>query len=288
MTPLQEHSARSLDIHELLTADSLTKRFEIGLAVVDLREQDVNRQYRIFGYNMGKSMYPASLSKIFIGAEVLRRAMIEDLDLDQKIEIRSPNDVDHDPRAFPGDHRRLLVAGDVVTIEELLDRMLSRSDNTASNELIDLVGRDAINKHIIARHGWQGSELTRKFISRSFEESAFKQAPITMSCPQHIADFFTRMATNPHILLRLQKYMRSHVSMWLPWYCCRKGGKHDSKLQDGRTAHWLHEAGIVVGRRSTYVVALMTLDKNDQPVSSFPLRRFVETLHTYMESYKYR
>lgn len=287
MTPLQEHSGRSLDIHELLTADSLTKRFEIGLAVVDLRQKDVNNEYRIFGHNMNRLIYPASLSKIFIGAEVLRRVMVEDLDLDQRVEVRSQNHVDCDPKAFPNDHRRLLVAGDIVTIEELLDRMLSRSDNTASNELIDLVGRDAVNRNIITRNGWQGSEVTRKFLPRSSEEPAFRNVPITMSCPQHIADFFTRMAINPHALLRLQKYMRPQNSMWLPWYCCRKGGKHDSRLHDGRTAHWLHEAGIVAGRRSTYAVALMTLDKNDQPASTFPLRRLIATLHDYMESYKY-
>lgn len=291
MITLREHLTRSHDVQKL-TLNGEFDQFEIGFAVVDLFPND----QRIFGYNMDHLMYPASVSKVFIGAEVIRRVQSGDFDLNQKVEVSSPNDVDVDIAIFRGDTRPLLRAGDSVTIDYLLNLMLSRSDNTASNVLIDLVGRDMINKNIIDRNGWKGSEVTRKYMPRGLEDPTFRNAPVMKSCARHVAEFFVRVASgNFYTLMMLQKYMGRYDhgdrgGLWLPnaynYYCC-KGGRHDSKLRDGRTAHWLHDAGIVVGKRSNYVVALMTLDKNDQLTSSFPMREFAQALHEYMEGYKY-
>ncbi|MDQ5952781.1 MAG: beta-lactamase class [Patescibacteria group bacterium] len=288
---LKEDITRSQDVQKL-TLDGKFDPFEMGFAVVDL----LPNSQRIFGYNMDHFMYPASVSKVFIGAEVIRRVQSGDFDLNQKVEVHSPNDVDVDIAIFRGDTRPLLRAGDSVTIDYLLNLMLSRSDNTASNVLIDLVGRDMINKSIIDWNGWKGSEVTRKYMSRELEDPTFRNAPVMKSCARHITEFFVRVASgNFSTLIMLQKYMGRYDygdrgGLWLPgaynYYSC-KGGRHDSKLRDGRMAHWLHDAGIVVGKRSNYVVALMTLDKNDQPASSFPMREFAQALYEYMESYKY-
>jgi hypothetical protein len=180
-------------------------------------------------------------------------------------------------------------------VDELLDLMLSRSDNTSANVLIDLVGRDAINRFAVQRNGWRGSEVWRKFIPRSLEDPALGEIPQTLSCARHIAEFFWRL---PHgespIKSGLMRYMgrfnKEHArGLWLPGvynHYCRKGGKHDNALQDGRTAHWLHDAGIVTGTHSEYVVALLTLDKNNESASSFPMQKFARQLFDYMESYK--
>lgn len=288
MRPLEEDLNRSRDVKKILEKGNLLKPFEIGLAVVDLQQKDVNGQYRVFGYDMDEFIYPASVSKIYIAAEVWRQAANRGLDLSQTIEIKVPNDIDRDPATFPADTRDLLKPGDSVSIDYLLDLMLSRSDNTASNVLIDLIGRDAINRNIISRNGWQGSEVTRKFLPRSLEEPMYKGARITMSCPRHVVDCFVRMTDTPFTALRLQKYMRPNNDMWPPKYYCRKGGKHSSQLSTPRKmAHWLHETGIVLGRYSTYAIALMTLDKNELQTSSFPLETFMTDFNSYMESYKY-
>ncbi len=293
MTPLDENLARSRDIIELIIHGGFD-RFEMSLAIVDLKGR--SRDQRIFGYEMDRPIYPASLSKIFIGAEVMRRVQNGGLELDQKVEVCSPNAVDTDLAIFRGDTRPLLEVGNSVTIDYLLDLMLSRSDNTASNVLIDLVGRDSINENIIARNGWKGSKVTRKYMARELEEPMFRNARVMESRARHIAEFFTGIACgNFYTTIMLMKYMGKYdhgdrKGLWLPnsynYYCC-KGGKHSGPLRDGRKVHWSHDAGIVIGKRSHYVVALMTLDKNEQEASTFPMREFAQTLFDYMESYKY-
>lgn len=72
---------------------------EFGIAIIDLKQSKLE----IFGYNLDHFIYPASIYKIFIGAEVLRRVELGEFALEQKIEIKSPNEVDKDAKVFPGD-----------------------------------------------------------------------------------------------------------------------------------------------------------------------------------------
>lgn len=294
MALLDENTSRSKDLKKLLD-DTLDLEYEMGLAVVDLRP-DPFQKYQIFGHNMDHQIYPASLSKVFIGAAIVNGIISGEIDPYKKIEVLPENVVDTDLGLFPGDNRPLLEAGECVSIAYLLDLMFSRSDNTASNVLIDFLGRDRINERIIARNGWQGSEVTRKYIPVRLEPQEFRNAKLMLGQARHFADFFFKVATGSFAGRdMLTKHMFAHNrakrSLWLPdsytsYY--HKGGKHDSKLRDGRTAHYLHDAGIVVGVKSCYVVALMTLDKNDQSVSSFPTRAVALALFDYMEGYKYR
>ena len=83
---------------KLIIENGFTKN-EMGVAIIDLNETEP----MIFGYNMEHFIYPASIYKIFIGAEVLRRIEIGNFSLEQIVEIKSPNDVDKDARIFPGD-----------------------------------------------------------------------------------------------------------------------------------------------------------------------------------------
>ncbi len=47
--------------------------------------------------------------------------------------------------------------------------MITRSDNSAANCLIDKATRPEINK-MIDDLGWSGSEVTRKFLKRKYED----------------------------------------------------------------------------------------------------------------------
>lgn len=152
---------------------------EISLAVIDLK----NPEAQIAGYNMDHFIYPASIYKVFIGAEILRQINAGQRKLEDIIEITSVNEVDKDnPRFFPKsthkDYRPLLKTGDKVTLDYLLDLMLTRSDNTASNVLIDIADRENINNNIILPNGWSGSDVTRKFLDRLKEEGEYRVSNI--------------------------------------------------------------------------------------------------------------
>lgn len=184
---------------------------QISFAIVDLKKNEPT----IAGYNMDEFVYPASVYKVFVGTEALRQVHEKVFDLEDIIEIKNPNDVDKNLDLFPkstrGDNRPLLKKGDKVTVDYLLDLVFTRSDNTAANTLIDLVGRENINKNIIVSNGWQGSGITRKFLDRSKEEEKYKYSDTTVSCARHLADLFYKIETgqliNPWISEKLKKYM---------------------------------------------------------------------------------
>lgn len=231
-----ENISRSQKFNKILTENGFTKN-EIGVAIIDLKESEP----KIFGYNMEHFMYPASVYKIFIGAEVLHRVEIGDFSLDQIVEIKSPNDVDKDTKIFPGDTRNLLNAGDQITVDYLLDLMLTRSDNTASNVLIDLVGRENITKNIIHKYNWNGSEVTRKFLDRIKEDKPFRYSETTKTCARHIAEFFYLVENDklisPFVSQKLKEYMLRwnkagrkglSISDYVSYY--RKGGYLENNL----------------------------------------------------------
>ncbi len=95
------------------------------------------------------SIYPASISKIFVGAEVLRQVEIGNISITQSITIKDNNVVNFKESEFSYSIIPLLKTGDVKTVDELLFLMLNRSDDTATNELIDLVTRESININTI-------------------------------------------------------------------------------------------------------------------------------------------
>lgn len=227
-----ENKKRSEDLTKVLNKYGFTKN-EIGLAIIDLNEPEP----KIFGYNMDHFVYPASVYKVFIGAEVLRQIEIGDFSLDQIVEIKSPNNVDKDARIFPGDTRKLLNAGDKVSIDYLLDLMLTRSDNTASNTLIDLVGRENITKNIIHQYHWQGSEVTRKFLDRIKEDKSYQFSSTTLSCTRHLAEFFYLVETEKLISPFVSKKLKDYMSRWNK--DGRKGLNIDDYISYYRKGGWL-------------------------------------------------
>ena len=147
MNHLGENKNRSEEIKQLIKRGKFdTKVNQLAVSIIDLTETEP----KIFGTNLDLFIYPASVYKVFIGAEVLRQIEAGLHQLDEMVEIKAPNDIDKDVRLFP-DTRPLLKAGDKVSIEYLLELMLGRSDNTASNSLIDLVQRENISKKIFNR-----------------------------------------------------------------------------------------------------------------------------------------
>ena len=300
-----ENKERSQKFYKILAENGFTKN-EIGIAIIDLNESEP----KIFGYNMEHFIYPASVYKIFIGAEVLRQIEIGDFSLDQIVEIKSPNDVDKDARIFPGDTRKLLNAGDKTSIDYLLDLMLTRSDNTASNSLLDIVGRENIIENIIHKYNWYGSEVTRKFLDRLKEDKPYQFSSTTLSCARHLAEFFylveTEKMISPFVSRKLKEYMlrfnkQGKKGLWLEnvyqnYYC--KGGWLETNLykhsflavckaifkKGWAIIRWSNDVGVVTGKNSKYVIALLTINKSISPNSYFPIQKFAKVVYDFLEN----
>jgi hypothetical protein len=299
-----EDKNRSQKFSKILADHGFTKN-EISVAVIDLNQTEP----KIFGYNFDHFIYPASVYKIFIGAEVLRRIETGDFSLDQIVEIKSPNDVNKDARIFPGDTRKLLNTGDKVSIDYLLDLMLTRSDNTASNSLLDMVGYENITENIIHKNSWYGSEITRKFLDRLKEDKPYQFSSTTLSCARHLAEFFylveKERLISSFVSKKLKEYMlrvnrTGKKGLWLEsvyqeYY--NKGGWLETNLykynilsvvktilKNGwAIIRWSNDVGVVTGKKSKYVVALLSVNKSILPNSYFPIQKLAKIVYDFME-----
>lgn len=203
-------------------------------------------------------LYPASVYKMYVAAAVLSQVLDGRYDLDTPRVVAAHNAVDT-AREVLSDPRPLLAAGDTVTVGYLLDLMITRSDNSAANEMIDLATRPTVDS-LMHRYGWQGSEVTRKFLPRSVEDPGYADVPSTMTSGRHAAEFLALAATDrlvhPWVSQRLMALL---------------GGQLDrGKLAAGlpRTAFfahktgwwsfWTHDVGVVRDGDVAYVVALLT------------------------------
>lgn len=303
---IPENQIKSSQITELLKQHGFLKH-EMGIAIIDLK----NPKPEIFGYNLDHFIYPASVYKIFIGAEMLRQIEAGIFSFDQKVVIKEPNDVDKDARIFPGDTRKLLNAGDEVTIDHLLDLMLTRSDNTASNQLIDLVGRENIITNIIHTNNWHGSEVTRKFLDRIKEDKKYQFSETTKTCARHITEFMYLVETSQLISPFVSQHLKVYMERWsrtgrgglsLPNYSIyRKGGYLETNLYKKKLTSliknvltkgwayicWLNDAAVITGNNSHYAISVFTVTKSLNPNKKFPIKELAKVIHDFMNESAY-
>lgn len=224
---------------------------QISLAVIDLNGETP----RLSGVNYDNFIYPASIYKIYVAAEILRQIAIDSLNFDDSYRVQSPNDVDK-TKEIENDPRALLQHGDSVTVNYLLDLMITRSDNTASNCLIDIAQRPKIN-NLMQRYHWQGSEVTRKFLSRKFEDPNYKEAEGTMTCALHAADFMYKVQTNQLVNPWVSMQMKTLLGRQLDKSKLAAGMPENVMYyhKTGWWSYWTNDVGIVDDGQTKYIIA---------------------------------
>jgi beta-lactamase class A len=227
---------------------------QISFAVIDL----TGKKPLLGGVNFDNFIYPASVYKMYVAMEILKQAGNGEYSLFQPHIVKTPNDVDRS-REIRLDPRPLLRDGDTVTINYLLDLMITRSDNSASNCLIDIATRNRINQ-TMKEYGWQGSEVTRKFLKRAFEDPGYDTVRSTETCALHAADFMYKI------------YQQQLVSPWVSMQLQALLGRQldTSKLSTGlpsnamfyhKTGWWsiyTNDVGIVDDGKIKYIISVFT------------------------------
>lgn len=232
---------------------------QISLAVIDLN----GAQPKLGGVNFDNFIYPASVYKIYVAAEILHQVTIDSLELDDVYVVQSPNDVDK-TKELANDPRALLKAGDSVTVNYLLDLMITRSDNSASNMMIDIAQRPKINQ-LLHRYNWQGSEVTRKFLSRKFEDPDYVDAEGTMTCALHAADFMYRVETNQLVNPWVSMQMKALLGRQLDHGKLGAGLPKNVMFYNktGWWSYWTNDVGIVDDGETRYIIACFLPLKED-------------------------
>jgi len=210
------------------------------------------------GVNAVNFIYPASVYKMYVAMEILKQISENNYSLYRQYIVPSPNDVDHS-KEIDNDPRPLLHAGDTVTINYLLDLMITRSDNAAANCLIDVAQRKNINATIDSL-GWQGSEVTRKFLSRKFEDPGYDTIRGTETSALHAADFMYRVLNDRLINPWVSKQLKALLGRQLDVSKLSKGlpGTAMFYHKTGWWSYFTHDVGIVEDGKLKYIIALFT------------------------------
>ncbi len=226
----------------------------ISFAIIDLS----GNKPVLGGVNFDNFIYPASVYKMYVAMEILRQVSNGSFSLFRHYVVRSPNDVDKTGE-INYDPRQLLRDGDTVTVNYLLDLMITRSDNSAANCLIDIATRDSINK-TIHENGWYGSEVTRKFLSRKLEDRGYDTIKGTETCALHAADFmykiYKNQLINPWVSMQLKALFgrqldTTKLSTGLP-----PGAMFYHKT--GWWSFYTNDVGIVDDGRIKYIISVFT------------------------------
>lgn len=249
----------SSDLRNIVHQLDLDKNFDVGedgieqisFAVIDL----TGEQPKLGGVNYENFIYPASVYKMYVAAEILNQVFQGKYSLYQSYIAKEPNVVDRS-KQIDNDPRALLKDGDTVTINYLLDLMITRSDNSSANCLIDIARRRNIDS-LIHSYGWHGSEVTRKFLKRKFEDPGYEKIRGTETCALHAADFmykiYSNTLVNPWVSLQMKTLIgrqldKSKLATGLP-----KTAMFYHKT--GWFAFWTNDVGIVDDGKVKYIIA---------------------------------
>lgn len=245
-------------VHEV-GLDSIWDAGEDGKEQISFAVIDLNNKKPILGcVNCTNLIYPASVYKMYVAMEILKQVSNGDFSLSKLYIVKSPNDVDRE-KEISYDPRPLLKSGDTVTINYLLDLMITRSDNSAANCLIDVATRDSINK-TIQQMGWYGSEVTRKFLSRKFEDPGYDTIRGTETSALHAADFMYKIYTNTLINPWVSMQMKALLGRQLDTTKLSLGLPHNVMYYH-KTGWWgiyTNDVGIVTDGKIKYIIALFT------------------------------
>ena len=227
---------------------------QISFAVIDLSSKDPV----IGGVNMNNFIYPASVYKMYVAMEILKQVSDRKYSLFKSYVVTSPNDVDRSSE-ISWDPRPLLRAGDTVTIDYLLDLMITRSDNSAANCLIDVAGRENINK-TMREFGWQGSEVTRKYLSRKLEDPGYDTIASTATNALHSAKFMYRIFSNQLVNPWVSQQMKVLLGRQLDTTKLSTGLPPGATFyhKSGWWSFFTHDVGIVDDGKVKYIIVLFT------------------------------
>jgi beta-lactamase class A len=224
---------------------------QISLAVIDLK----NNQPKLGGVNYDNFIYPASVYKMYVAAEILHQIFQGKHSLYESYIAKEPNVVDRS-KQIDTDPRPLIKEGDTVTVNYLLDLMITRSDNSAANCLIDIAQRKNIDS-LLHRYGWSGSEVTRKFLKRKFEDPGYEKVRGTETCALHAADFMYKIYSNTLVNEWVSLQMKTLLGRQLDKSKLATGLPKSTMFyhKTGWFAYWTNDVGIVDDGEVKYIIA---------------------------------
>lgn len=222
-------------------------------------------------YNENAMVPAASLIKIPIMAEILRRVKAGQLSLKQRISVKEADKV-------PFSILSMLETGNNYSINDLLTLMIVQSDNTAANILIDIVGISAINE-LLNHLNLESTILRRKmmdFDARKAGKENFTNARDTARLLELLYRGEVVDETTSAYIIEIMKKQLDHCMMrlYIPdeTVIAHKTGELD-RLS--------HEAGIVYHEYGDYIFVVLIWDAASNNLARQSIGQISKTVYDY-------
>lgn len=161
------------EIRQLLAGD--TRSYSVYLWYAD------DADAMVLNNNVRRS---ASMIKVFIMAHAFDEARQGKLALSDQVVLHESDKVGGAGALFTWAN------GSRLTVRQLIEMMITESDNTATNMLIDYLGMDGINRYL-AENGYNDTKLRNKMMT--FGVVDFNQMNVTSA--RDLGEFFRRIYT---------------------------------------------------------------------------------------------
>lgn len=209
----------------------------------------------------------ASLAKIPIAIELLRRVDMGQFDLSERL------DTSEVARAGGGGVLDYLDPTTRLTLGDLLTLMLVVSDNTASNVLLDLVGMGEVNESM-SRLNLTRTRLARHFMdfaARNAHRDNLTTASETLALMELLRGNALPGGRRLRETLGAQQSFSELTEGWLP-----SGATLAHK--DGTLEDAVHDAGILSGPGGAGVYCILTTEQRDIPAARAGIGRILRLL----------
>lgn len=218
----------------------------------------------------------ASLFKVPILVELLRQQSLGMVDMNAPIRLQQKHWSD-------GSGVLQAQIGKEFPVRELLDLMIQVSDNVAALALLDLVGTDNVNLTLQAN----GLEATRLRIGQTSRNWRGRPGENTTTA-REMGILLEKVATGKILNDRASREAIRLLSQqqqvsWLP-ALLPPGVKVAHK--SGELLGVRHEAGVVYGSRSQFVVVVLTSDFSDYDEAAQSIARVAKAAYDYFETGK--
>ena len=238
-----------------------------GIVIKDLNTgwQFSSEQYRLFP--------SASLVKIPIMAACFQAAREGKLSLREKMILRVSNKT-------PGSGvLKNYPSGTIIPVEELIEIMITKSDNTAANMLIERLGFDYLN-NFFKKSGLSNTNLSRKMMDFQYRKRGVENYTSAADIANLLEKFYYRRFINRGVsekclAMLLRQKINDRIPRKLPDDCLVA---HKTGLE----RNVCHDAGIIFTRQGDFLICVLTKSQyGARPVKEFIANLSLAIFETY-------
>ena len=216
----------------------------------------------------------ASMIKVFIMADIYEKIKSKDIKENQELLLTDKDKVGGagSLSGWP--------SGSHITVNQLLKLMITESDNTATNMLIDLLGMDDINQYI-RNHGYSQTILQRKMM----DNQAVKIGHDNFTSSHDLGTFFSRLYQHQIISPEYDEKMIDLLKGQTDTEC------FPAVLPDYPIAHktgelerLYHDGGIIYAPAGAYVLVVLTENQKNPRMTLETMREITQIVNDYRKS----